>query len=369
MIPVNRRAFALLAMLLVGVWTAGCAPVSAPSDSPETSTSAFALATASPAPDASSSSEPTSEPSPSDDLSGLTLEPTANPTANRTAEPNQTAKPNPTARPNPTAKPNPTAEPTPTPSATPTPAPTPRPSLVIEVNGIDMGAWMLRFATGDHVDVDVSLVTVGVQLSSCKLTQAIVPDKPGIAPTSVDLTPKPKQSVALIDGLHTFTATCPSSRGPLTSRTEVRAADGRPERCLGFDFQPSAITVSTLAELRDGIVKTWQGCVTTPWVPVYWVTITFRADGTYSAVSTEVLDGQQMIAMYYGIDDDSPNKKYQLNDLQDNQQGIGDIDIVFGPGSPTRDDLRHITLMGDKLSFEFFHFGIYGPVTFRLNRS
>ena len=30
--------------------------------------------------------------------------------------------------------------------------------------------------------------------------------------------------------------------------------------------------------------------------------------------------------------------------------------------------LRHITLMGDKLSFELFHASVYGPVTFQLSR-
>jgi hypothetical protein len=50
---------------------------------------------------------------------------------------------------------------------------------------------------------------------SRKLTDKIVPDKPGIAPSTVTLTPKATQSVSLIDGLHTFTATCPSSGGHL----------------------------------------------------------------------------------------------------------------------------------------------------------
>ena len=110
--------------------------------------------------------------------------------------------------------------------------------------------------------------------------------------------------------------------------------------------------------------------MTVPWTPPYWVDFTFRADGTYSAKSPESFDGVQMVAMYYGIDADSPSKRYRLNDLQDNQQAIGDIDIVFDVDatSANRDDLRHITLMGDKLKFELFHALVYGPVTFQLTR-
>ncbi len=200
--------------------------------------------------------------------------------------------------------------------------------------------------TGDSVAVEVTIATVGVKLPACVLADQIVPDKPGVKPSTVSLPAKSSQSVKLIDGLHTFTATCKSSAGTLTSTNIVRAADGKAERCLGFAFTPSTITVSTLAELSAGIVGDWQGCVTTPWMVPYWVDVTFRADGTYSANSPESFDGVDASATYYGTDTDSPKKRYQLNDLQDNMQGIGDIDIVFDVDTVNRDDLRHITLMG-----------------------
>ena len=59
-----------------------------------------------------------------------------------------------------------------------------------------------------------------------------------------------------------------------------------------------------------------EGCVTTPSVVPYWVEFTLRSDGTYSAVSSERLDGQEMNAMYYGTEEDSPNKRWALNDIQ-----------------------------------------------------
>jgi hypothetical protein len=137
------------------------------------------------------------------------------------------------------------------------------------------------------------------------------------------------------------------------------------EACVGFAFADAPITVSTLAELEQGMLGTWAGCVSTPWVEPYWVTITFRDDGTYSG---RAMAGSVQPAFYYGTDDDSPDKLYALNDLQDSLKGIGQIDIVFFPGSTNRGDLRNISLMGDQLEFEFFHRSEYGPLTYQLYR-
>lgn len=136
--------------------------------------------------------------------------------------------------------------------------------------------------------------------------------------------------------------------------------------CTDFEFASGDTTVSTLAELEAGIVGSWAGCVTTPWVSPYWVTITFRADGTYSGVA---LAGSDQPAFYYGTDDDSPEKGYELNDLQDDGEGIGHIDIVFWALNTNRGDLRDIRLMDDQLQFEFFHRGQYGPLTYQLYRT
>jgi hypothetical protein len=105
--------------------------------------------------------------------------------------------------------------------------------------------------------------------------------------------------------------------------------------------------------------------VTTPWVAPYWVTITFRDDGTYSSYA---LSGSTEPALYYGTDEDSPEKVYDLNDLQDDLEGIGQIDIFFWAGNVNRGELRNIALMGNQLEFEFFHRGQYGPLTYQLYR-
>jgi hypothetical protein len=140
-----------------------------------------------------------------------------------------------------------------------------------------------------------------------------------------------------------------------------------PGACGSFTFSPAPeISVDSLAELEDGMVGTWAGCLTTPWVPRYWVTITFRANGTYSGFAEETA-GQP--AFYYGTDEDMAEKRYELNDLQDDLEGVGQIDIVFWEGNTNRGDLRNIRLTGNELEFEFFHRGQYGPLLYQLYRA
>jgi hypothetical protein len=149
--------------------------------------------------------------------------------------------------------------------------------------------------------------------------------------------------------------------------------DRQPEACRDFEFSRVDITATTFEELQVGVVDTWTGCVTTPWTPMYQVTFELREDGSYSASTDEVLDGTEMIALYYGMDDDSPAKTYALTDIQASGLGIGEIDVVFDVGSVdvgsvVRDELRNVRLMGDTLEFEMFHFGRYGPLTYQLRR-
>jgi hypothetical protein len=116
------------------------------------------------------------------------------------------------------------------------------------------------------------------------------------------------------------------------------------------------------------MVGSWHGCVDTPWVPTYWVDLKFRADGTYSSVGSEVLDGSRQPAMYYGTDADDPDKVWRIDDLQASGLGVGIIDIVFGGDSVNRDPISGIRLMGDQLQFELMHHAMYGPLVFQLVR-
>ena len=205
--------------------------------------------------------------------------------------------------------------------------------------------------------------------SGCSLVQAIKPDDPSIAPRDVTLEPLATQTVELFDGWNTFDASCATPTGLATASRRAVVHDGQPEACKGFEFERDDISVASFDDLESGVIGTWVGCATTPWTPMYKVTFVLRNDGTYSAKSGEGLDGQRMLALYYGTDKDSALKRYALTDLQASGLGLGEIDVVFDSHSVVRDDLRNVRLMGDKLEFEMFHMGSYGPITFRLNRA
>jgi hypothetical protein len=239
----------------------------------------------------------------------------------------------------------------------------------VQVGGMP-GEAAFWIREGTSVQDVLHLTTQDLDRSKCSITQAYTPDDPAASPWKKQLRPLADQKVTLVDGWHTFTATCPSSAGKLKASVRVIAMDGLPEACKGFDFARDDITATSYDELTAGVVGSWTGCVTTPWTPMYAVAVTLRADGTYSATTSEVLDGNRMIAMYYGSDDASPAKTYAINDFQASRLGLGQIDVTFGDGSGSvvRDDLRNVRLMGDKLEFEMFHMGTYGPLTFELNR-
>ncbi len=125
----------------------------------------------------------------------------------------------------------------------------------------------------------------------------------------------------------------------------------------------------TLIALRAGMVGTWRGKQTTPWIPVQQVEFTFRSDGTYSAHNL----GTNGPALYYGIDMDTPAKKYVVNDLRANGDGKGTIRVVFSANDPgnvgTLDGVR-VCASGARLDFDFIASwgSASSPIEYRLAR-
>jgi hypothetical protein len=277
----------------------------------------------------------------------------------------------PTAAPTstPTATPMPTAQPTPTAHPTPTPVADGRVQLIVRDALSGYPRSLFRITKGGSVGVFLDLIVNDLDRDQCSMTQVTKPDDPAIASRTIALRPLATQTVDIFDGWNTFKATCSTAVGPVEGSLRAVAHDGQPEACKGFEFVRDDITALSFDDLASGVVGTWTGCATTPWTPMYKVRFVLRADGTYSATSGEGLDGVRMIALYYGMDRDSSLKRYALTDMQASGLGLGEIDVDFGSGSVVRDELRNIRLMGDKLEFEMFHFGQYGPITFRLNRA
>ena len=302
------------------------------------------------------------------------IRPASSPTSDSPTSPASATppEPSPTA---PSSTPRPTSRPTPSPTETPIDdggeyteqTPPPKPRAVIALDGRSISSMYVQVGAGGAHLSDLHVGTRHLDRDKCRLTHVTTPDKPGIAPSKEALRPVDQQ-IAFIDGRHELRLACPSARGTIRDTMVVVAVDGLPERCLGFDFPKADISVSTIDGLMSGMVGTWHGCVTTPWTIMYGVDVTFRADGTYSASSGEVLDGQTMTALYYGTDDDSPLKQWWINDFQASNKGVGEIDIVFDAKGVVRDELRNVKLMGDQLELELFHMGQYGPVLVQLFR-
>jgi len=239
----------------------------------------------------------------------------------------------------------------------------------LRVNGIErIEGFILQWAPAE---AELTLITRDLQRSECSLERRFVPDKAGLAGSTELLAPVASQMFTLKDGAYYFTATCPSIDGKLKAEYRLRGFDNLPERCLDFDFQGGPLAATTVSELSTGMVGSWAGCVSTPWTPVYWVDITFRADGGYSAVSGEMLDGWEMRATYYGMDADHPDKLWVVLDMVDGE-GFGRLDAVNeSVFTITHLDLRSVRLMGDALRFDLFMLRDgreYGPLVFQLLR-
>jgi hypothetical protein len=121
-----------------------------------------------------------------------------------------------------------------------------------------------------------------------------------------------------------------------------------------------------LARLRQGVVGTWVGTQTNPWQAKSCpTTVTFDESGHYAAHSPD----EACIVFYYGSNDDSPEKIYDLNDVQADGKGSGSLAVYFAPGDVSVGVLHHVVLTDDQnqLSFDCTKDG-YGPLVFSLTR-
>ncbi len=243
------------------------------------------------------------------------------------------------------------------------------PRVSLRVDGHHGGLSVVAIEDGGQWNASVVLAVKNLQRSRCRLVRTFDPDMPDATSTKEPLEPVRRQVVALRDGLHTFRAACPSRVGVLKATVRIRAIDQQPELCRGFSFTPGPISISSLAELRAAIAGTWSGCVTSPYAhtPAYQATVTFRGDGTYDAMSVDVIDGDEMDALYWFPDRSSPDKRFALDEVSPDLQGHGRIDLVKADGGVLPGDLRAVRLMNDRLMFELYN-GTAGPLTFQLRR-
>jgi hypothetical protein len=218
----------------------------------------------------------------------------------------------------------------------------------------------------DKITATLNINVQNINISNCVVVQKTVKDG-DVNSVSNDLQPVATQAITLWDGTYSIQVTCKDQNSDqVTANVQGAVFNNQPKLCKDFSFTSSDITADSLESLKTGIIGHWGGCVATPWTPAYYVDFTFRADGTYSAITSEIIDSQPMNALYYGTQDDSPKKTFGLTDFNtQTKKGTGDITIVFQVGTTSPGTLKDIQLMGDKLSFSFYD-GQYGPLTYRL---
>lgn len=122
---------------------------------------------------------------------------------------------------------------------------------------------------------------------------------------------------------------------------------------------------NTPASIQKQMTGKWQGTVTTPWTAAYQVQMEFFGNGQYSAHN---INSGGPVALYYGVDTDSPRKTYEVISL-DAKGANGNIVVLYDVGSTTLDQLKSIKLTNNNnsLTFELWHTD-HGPVSFNLTR-
>jgi hypothetical protein len=110
-----------------------------------------------------------------------------------------------------------------------------------------------------------------------------------------------------------------------------------------------------LKDYQERLPGCYVGTVTTPWIPPYEIAMIFRADGSYSAYTT---DTSNTPALYYGMDADAPHKTWVLEDVTAAGNAVGKINIVFDVGTEVEDEIESMRFDQDftKLRFSVYHF-------------
>lgn len=159
--------------------------------------------------------------------------------------------------------------------------------------------------------------------------------------------------------------------------TENAAFEIKPNIITRITIIPGAVGILNVDEntpveqtdleiIQEKIIGSWVGTVSTPWTESYGVNIEFKADGTYSAQSSS----STYPAFYYGTDDDSELKTYDIYDQYDTGECVGTITVLFDVGTTNVSKLDFISFSEgyNNLTFEYWHRSEYGPVVFELTR-
>ena len=142
-------------------------------------------------------------------------------------------------------------------------------------------------------------------------------------------------------------------------------------------WEPHAASESAekLQAVQAALPGKWRGEMRNIWTAPYLVDLNFREDGTYSAACTN-LPAACCTALYWGTNDDTPLKRYQLDAWVVSGEVFADMVIPYGSNGsyavPTQwsNQLRHIELdaSGNGLRFTLERSDNKPALTFDLRR-
>jgi hypothetical protein len=147
---------------------------------------------------------------------------------------------------------------------------------------------------------------------------------------------------------------------------QVCRSDGTFGACICQPDDGGTWEQQQLARLRRGIVGRWTGVQTNRWASACPNTLTFDGS-TYTGHSPN----ESCSVFYWGVNDDSPHKKYVLDDVKPGGEGTGHLMLVFFAAGDTgkQAGIQNLVLSEDtnQLTFEILY-NNYGPIFFTLKR-
>jgi hypothetical protein len=132
----------------------------------------------------------------------------------------------------------------------------------------------------------------------------------------------------------------------------------------------------SVIDYQNYLAGHWIGSNENSWTMPYNVDLTVQVDGHYSAHAISCFKypyGSEVCypaAFYYGIDNDYPDKKITVLNVDDLGIANGNILIRYDDYSTTNDELRTIKFYnnGNVLKLEQWHFDTYGPLEYIFTR-
>lgn len=125
--------------------------------------------------------------------------------------------------------------------------------------------------------------------------------------------------------------------------------------------------IAQLKTFKEKVPGHYVGTVTTPWIPPYEIAMIFRADGSYTAYTTDTSGSP---ALYNGMDADDSGKVWSLEDVTADGNAVGKITIVFDGGTTVADEIESMRFDPDfkELRFSLVHLNQFGPMEVALRR-